>query len=169
MVHIKSHAKPVMKAKKERASRGLLSGVPGTLMSHYLADFQPSFIHTSITISSNPWDKLSVDDAQDLFAAVFPEVTHEMAFGDIFYSPVRSFGSFIPLVLTSPSGKPDHQHDSELRQSGWTDCSSSCNGRPCSHRSQTSCAQSRVSWEGISVHLPVLRRYRNPRPPHRRG
>jgi hypothetical protein len=88
MVHVKSHAKPVAKGKKERVSRTLLSDIPGTLTSRYTADFQPSFIHMSIAISSNPWSKLSTNDVQDLFAAVFPEVTHEIAFGDIFYSPV---------------------------------------------------------------------------------
>lgn len=107
MVHVKSHAKPVAKAKKERASRSLLSDIPATLMSRYLSDFQPSFIHTSITISSDPWDKLSVDDAQELFAAVFPEVAHEIMFGDTFYAPVK----FVRLVHICYSdyfsGKPD--------------------------------------------------------------
>ena len=100
MVHVKSHAKPVAKGKKERASRSLLSDIPGILMPRYLADFQPSFVHASIAISSDPWDKLSIDDAQDLLNAVFPEVSHEMAFGDIFYSPVTS-------ILFLPSLCPD--------------------------------------------------------------
>lgn len=100
MVHVKSHAKPVAKEKKERASRGLLSDIPGTLMSRYTTDFQPSFVHASIAISSNPWDKLSIDDAQELFDAVFPEVTHEMTFGDVFYSPVRSSSLFAFSILT---------------------------------------------------------------------
>jgi len=88
MVHVKSHAKPIAKGKKERASRNLLSGIPATLMPRYLANFQPSFVHASLAISSDPWEKLSIDDAQSLFVAVFPEVTHEIAFGDVFYSPV---------------------------------------------------------------------------------
>jgi len=88
MVHVKTHAKLVAKGKKERASRGLLSDIPAILTTRYLTDFQPSFIHMSIGISSDPWDKLSIDDAQELFTAVFPDVDHEMNFGDVFYSPV---------------------------------------------------------------------------------
>lgn len=89
IVWVKSHATPVVKVKKECASRNLLFAIPATLMSCYVTGFQPSFIHASIAISSNPWDKLSVDDMQDLFAAVFPEVTHEIVFGDVFYSLVN--------------------------------------------------------------------------------
>jgi hypothetical protein len=88
MIQVKSHAKPIAKGKKEHVSRTLLSDITGTLVPRYTADFQPSFIHMSIAISSNPWGKLSANNAQDLFTAVFPEVTHEIAFGDIFYSPV---------------------------------------------------------------------------------
>ena len=113
MVHIKSHAKPVVKAKKERTSRSLLSDIPRTLMSRYLTDFQPSFIHTSITISSDPWEKLSIDDAQDLLTAVFPEVTHEIMFGDVFYSPVM-FIQF-PYFLYSYGFSQANQTTSTVR------------------------------------------------------
>lgn len=116
MVQVKSHAKPVAKGKekkKERASRSLLSSVPGTLVDRYLVDFQPSFVHTSIAISSNPWNKLSIDDAQELFTAVFPDVTHEISFGDVFYAPVK----FVWFVRSPYSdefqGKSNDQHDSE--------------------------------------------------------
>jgi len=90
MVQVKSHAKPIAKVKKERAPRNLLSDIPQSLMARYLADFQPAFIHTSIAISANPWDKLSLEDAQELFNAVFPEVEHDVTPKDTFYSPVIS-------------------------------------------------------------------------------
>ena len=109
MVHVKSHAKPIGKGKKERASRNLLSSIPATLMPRYLAEFQPSFVHASVAISSDPWEKLSIDDAQSLFAAVFPEVTHEIAFGDVFYSPVIThlYLRFVHSDFVF-SGKPDY-------------------------------------------------------------
>ena len=113
MVHVKSHAKPIAKGKKGRASRSPLSDIPATLMSRYVTDFQPSFIHATIAISSNPWDRLSIDDAQELFAEVFPEVTHEMKFGDVFYSPVICVRFPCLFYSNNNSGKPDRQHHSE--------------------------------------------------------
>lgn len=121
MVRVKSHAKPVAKGKKERASCGLLSDIPATLMPRYAADFQPSFIHASITISSDPWDKLLIDDAQDLFTAVFPEVTHEMSFGDIFYSPVIlvQFLCFLYSDNISRQTRPLAQPETTSKEPHW--------------------------------------------------
>jgi hypothetical protein len=57
----------VKKAKKEPASRSGLADLPSYLKARYIQDFQPAFIHASITISVDPWAKLPVEEVQELF------------------------------------------------------------------------------------------------------
>ena len=80
--------------KKERTPRNALTNIPGHLKGRYVTDFQPAFVHAAITISADPWARLPIEDAQALFSAIFPEVTHEIEFGDIFHSPVCATGRF---------------------------------------------------------------------------
>jgi len=87
--------------KKERTSRNALANIPGHLKERYVIDFQPAFIHATITISADPWARLPIDDVQELFSAIFPEVTHEIEFGDIFHSPVCAAGYFPSRFLNN--------------------------------------------------------------------
>ena len=66
----------------------MLGNIPGYLKARYVEDFQPAFIHASITILEDPWEKLPVEDVQELFSAVFPEVDHEIVFSNMFHSLV---------------------------------------------------------------------------------
>ena len=86
-----------MKAKKkERTPRNVLANILVHLKGLYVTDFQPAYVHATITISMDPWARPPIEDIQELFSAIFPEVAHEIAFGDIFHSPVSAvhyFGS----------------------------------------------------------------------------
>lgn len=99
LVHVKSHAKPVTKVKKERAPRNGITNIPGHLKARYVSEFQPAFVHATITTSSDPWTKLPIQDVQELFTLVFPEVTHEIAFGDVFCSPVTQHLPLYPALF----------------------------------------------------------------------
>jgi hypothetical protein len=88
LVHIKSHVQSVKKGKKECAPWNVLANIPGFFKTRYIDDFQSAFIYTLITISMDPWEKLPVEDVQELFSAVFSEVNHKIVFGDMFHSPV---------------------------------------------------------------------------------
>ena len=88
LIRVKSHAQSLKKGKKECAPHNVLRNIPGYLKARHVEDFQPAFIHASITISEDPWEKLPVEDVQELFSAVFPEVDHEIMFSDMFHSPV---------------------------------------------------------------------------------
>jgi hypothetical protein len=104
LVQVKSHAQPVTK-KKGRTPRNLLANIPGYLKERYVTGFQPAFIYTAITISEDPWARLPIEDVQALFSAVFPEVTHEIEFGDIFHSPVRDLRFASKLSNYIPQAK----------------------------------------------------------------
>jgi hypothetical protein len=95
LVHVKSHAQPVTKVKKERTPRNALANIPRHLKERYVTKFQLTFILIAITVSEDPWASPSVEDIQTLFSAVFPEVTHEIEFGDTFHAPVRATSCFI--------------------------------------------------------------------------
>ena len=91
------------KVKKERAPRNSLANIPGHLKGLYITEFQPAFIHVAITISVFPWGRLPDEDVQELFSEIFPEVTHKIVFGDMFYSPVTYHFSIRSPILTKPS------------------------------------------------------------------
>ena len=88
------------KVKKERAPRNSLANIPGHLKGLYITEFQLAFVHVAITISTDPWERLPDEDVQELFSEIFPDVTHEIVFGDMFYSPVTYRFLIHSLILT---------------------------------------------------------------------
>lgn len=55
----------------------------------------------AIALSDSPWVKFPIDDAQELFQLVFPEVDHKMMMKDMFYSSVKSVFISSHLSLTA--------------------------------------------------------------------
>ena len=98
IVQVKSHARPVKKVKREEALRSNISNIPFHLRTRYLNQFQPGFIWATITISKEPWQKLTEDEAGVLLEAAFPELDHTVRFGDMFYALVCTDESCIKLV-----------------------------------------------------------------------